>query len=665
MATLASLVVRISGSTVELNKAIDKAQTRTDRFRKGAGKAFTAVGKAAAGLGVAGVGALAAFGGSLVKNLIDTEKELRPMVERSRIAAESLQVLSEAATRAGSEDGLEAIVDSAQELQLQLGELALTGNARAVPALEKLGLSAAKLQEMSPEAAFRAVVTELQKIPNVADRAIAAEEVFGGTSEKLAGIVNLTAAEFASLESQVRATTDVWSQEALDNAKAFDEGLKGLMAVVTSLASGFVADLLPKVTEFAAFLASKKPEIEAFIEDVRVKVKPFFDAFVTGVKTVLPVLKGLAQFIFRNKPLLIAAIVAVGAAIVFALGPVSGTVAAIVGIVTVIGFLKNNWESIWGAIVDFFEGIVDKIVGFFDSGFAWLIPGGPLIKALLFIARNWEQIWTTVRDLWDKVSGAIKGAYESNLGWLLPAGPLIKAIIFVKDEWDRIWGLVRDTWDTVSNAIKTAYETVLGPIFGETGVIVRAIKFIRREWDRVWGIVQTAWETFVQVIQRVYDNTLGKLFGEDGIIAKALRALQTAWDSVWGAIKNGFDRFVRPIVRLINDILSPLRSVFSLFDKISRFQLPDLPSIPSIPGFQAGGITPGGAALVGERGPEIAQFPRGTRIIPNSQIGSARGGGGGNTFNVAFYGVQDPREMERKFRRLVTRLQIERVLPGG
>ena len=91
------------------------------------------------------------------------------MVERSGIAAESLQALAEAATRAGSEDGLEAVVDSAQELQLQLGEIALTGNARAVPALEKLGLTAENLQKMEPEAAFRAVVEELQKIPNQAE----------------------------------------------------------------------------------------------------------------------------------------------------------------------------------------------------------------------------------------------------------------------------------------------------------------------------------------------------------------------------------------------------------------------------------------------------------------------------------------------------------------
>ena len=92
------------------------------------------------------------------------------MIERSRFGAESLQVLSETATRAGSEDGLEGIVDTAQELQLQLGEIALAGKSRALPALQSLGLTAAKLQQMEPEEAWRLVVEQIQQIPNVANQ---------------------------------------------------------------------------------------------------------------------------------------------------------------------------------------------------------------------------------------------------------------------------------------------------------------------------------------------------------------------------------------------------------------------------------------------------------------------------------------------------------------
>ena len=215
MATLSKLVVQISGNTKKLTGALSKAEGRLKQFKAVGSKALKAVGTAAKGL-VIGVGlAAAAFGVSLVKSLIDTEAALRPMVERSRIGAESLQVLAEAATRAGSEDGLEGVVDSAQELQLQLGELALTGAARAEDALLSLGLVSEKLQTQTPEEAFRAVLEELQKIPNVANRAIAAEEIFGGTSEKLAGIINLTTAEFAALEKEVIATSDIWSQDGL------------------------------------------------------------------------------------------------------------------------------------------------------------------------------------------------------------------------------------------------------------------------------------------------------------------------------------------------------------------------------------------------------------------------------------------------------------------
>ena len=222
MATLANLVVRISGNTVALNKALGSAERRTGTFSNKAGgslKLFGTAAKLGIGVAVTALAGLVTSFGLTLKGIVDVEKELRPMIERSRFGAESLQVLSETATRAGSEDGLEGIVDTAQELQLQLGEIALAGKSRALPALKSLGLTAAKLQQMEPEEAWRLVVEQIQQIPNVANRAIAAEEIFGGTSEKLAGIINLTTGEFAALESEVRNTSDLWSGETLAVSK--------------------------------------------------------------------------------------------------------------------------------------------------------------------------------------------------------------------------------------------------------------------------------------------------------------------------------------------------------------------------------------------------------------------------------------------------------------
>ena len=135
MATLADLNVEILANTQGYAQGLQSAQKQTEGFSKKAGSLLGGIGKLAAAGAVVGVGvATAAIGGfaRTLNQLTDAEAALRPAIERSRIAAESLQVLAEAAKRAGSEDGLEAIVDSSQELQLQLGEIALVGKGRAV-----------------------------------------------------------------------------------------------------------------------------------------------------------------------------------------------------------------------------------------------------------------------------------------------------------------------------------------------------------------------------------------------------------------------------------------------------------------------------------------------------------------------------------------------------
>ena len=45
--------------------------------------------------------------------------------------------------------------------------------------------------------------------------------------------------------------------------------------------------------------------------------------------------------------------------------------------------------------------------------------------------------------------------------------------------------------------------------------------------------------------------------------------------------------------------------------------------LSNMPGFAKGtDFAPGGAALVGERGPEIVNLPRGSQVIPNNRVGS-------------------------------------------
>ena len=282
MATLADLNVEILANTQKYAAGLKDAQEKTKTFADKTGGLLKGVGALATGgtlLAVGAAGAAASGFIATVKGLTDVEKELRPATERSRIAAESLQVLAEAAKRAGSEDGLEAIVDSAQELQLQLGEIAVEGDSRATPALKALGLEAEALQKLEPEAAFRAVVAELQKIPNAADKATAAENVFGGSSELLAGIVNLTTAEFAALEAEVEATSNILSGDALADAKKFDQEMKNLKASLSAGAQAFAVDMLPAMTDVVTFI--NESGLPAW-KDLKAKALDPVQAFITS-----------------------------------------------------------------------------------------------------------------------------------------------------------------------------------------------------------------------------------------------------------------------------------------------------------------------------------------------------------------------------------------------
>jgi phage-related tail protein len=74
-----------------------------------------------------------------------------------------------------------------------------------------------------------------------------------------------------------------------------------------------------------------------------------------------------------------------------------------------------------------------------------------------------------------------------------------------------------------------------------------------------------------------------------------------------------------------------------------------------IPGFARGtNFAPGGMAIVGERGPELVNLPRGSQVVPNNRINTAMTGGGMNSF---VWNVQTPDA--NSFRRTQRQMQSD------
>ena len=89
--------------------------------------------------------------------------------------------------------------------------------------------------------------------------------------------------------------------------------------------------------------------------------------------------------------------------------------------------------------------------------------------------------------------------------------------------------------------------------------------------------------------------------------------------------------------------------------------------VDKIPGFASGGVSRGGLAVVGERGPELVNLPNGSRVHSNAD--SRQMVGGTNTINVYVQGRvgasdQEIRELAKKVGEEISR-NVTRFTSSG
>ena len=99
-----------------------------------------------------------------------------------------------------------------------------------------------------------------------------------------------------------------------------------------------------------------------------------------------------------------------------------------------------------------------------------------LQATLEFLKEKFKVVFEFIREIVKKVFTKITELYNSKLGWLLPAGPLIKAIIFLAQNWDEIWAGIQATFKKVTDALIGTFRNVKGTILGIWDGMVAGIK---------------------------------------------------------------------------------------------------------------------------------------------------------------------------------------------
>lgn len=301
--------------------------------------------------------------------------------------------------------------------------------------------------------------------------------------------------------------------------------------------------------------------------------------------------------------------------------------------------MNDLMETIGGAIAQAISPFIARMQEFISTH-------GPQIQAtVLAIVSAFGQLVSVVSQIvtavWPALSAVIqasipivKASFDAWVAfgnyWANILGPVIQTVATFFVQW--ILPALQTVWQEIQTQLLPALRdlwTQIGPI------LTPVLKFLA---EVLGGVLIVGLLAAVGALRLLVLIIAGVAQGIANFIA-------TVKDMA-GQVVNGFNSMVNGIKNAVSGvyeaIVSPFRNAFNwVRDNAGRigdsvksigggFKF-DLPKFAS--GVQNFG---GGMAIVGERGPELVNLPRGADVIPNNQIGSM---GGSTTVNISINSV--------------------------
>lgn len=242
----------------------------------------------------------------------------------------------------------------------------------------------------------------------------------------------------------------------------------------------------------------------------------------------------------------------------------------------VFGFLKFFIPDAWNAIKSATTGVWNAVSGFLSG--LW---GG--------IRGAASSVWNGIRNV---IGGAVDAAGDAIRGTFGAVSGFLSAV------WGGIRGAASGAWSAVKSTIDGAVDGALNAVRNSIGAVR---DFMSNVWSAIRERVSGAWDGIVDTIR--------------GFVGRARSVAENVGDAIKDAISNavsGLGGIVSGAFSGAMDaIKGPVNHAIKLFNKLPG---PNLPLL-------AGGARnfAGGMAIVGERGPELVNLPRGADVFSNRE----------------------------------------------
>lgn len=276
---------------------------------------------------IAGITAL----GALTYKTGQMADTINTMSKQSGFSTEEIQKWQYASDR------IDVSVDTIVKAGAKLTKTMSSESESVTELFDRLGVSFKDVEgNMRPvQDVFYETVQALSMITNETERDQLAMEIFGKSANELAGIIDDGGEALRRFGQEAVDAGLILSQDALDGANAFNDGLDELKAKAQTAFYQFGAkiaenllpvmeDLIDKVTEILTFIASLDGETIKLVGTILLLTAGLSSALKT-ISTVSSVISGIAKFL----PVLTSGITGAGTATATATGVASAGIAGV------------------------------------------------------------------------------------------------------------------------------------------------------------------------------------------------------------------------------------------------------------------------------------------------------------------------------------------------
>ena len=248
--------------------------------------------------------------------------------------------------------------------------------------------------------------------------------------------------------------------------------------------------------------------------------------------------------------------------------------------------------------------------------------------------EKWRKRGDKAKNLWtNKLKPILMGAGSFFLYFLLVAATVIAALVVLQALWPQIKAAAKPAWEVMKAGFMLVWEGLsvfFGGIFDLYDAVMNGgfIDIMLALWEIIKGFGMILWG----LIKIIFGGVLTFM----GVLLVGLWDKAHKWIKSLGNDIKSVGKIAGLLLAVVGMIIAAIFGaapmliigIGILLYKLGRWL------VDKIPGFASGGVSAGGMSIVGEKGPELVNLPKGSRVHSNSQSKSMVGGTVTNNFNI-------------------------------